>query len=83
MTVEHLENFLALLQMPGFEVLLHCLAQECAGMEQEVVKYDLTNGGDSRKLMALKCRAEGARKLLVNFEARVASLSADKQKSNT
>lgn len=76
-----------LMEGEGVKVILKELERMCDLQDFDLVKYDLTASGDDRKLFNLKLRAEGARKLFVDFCAhlnniRLASLPASEQQRN-
>ncbi len=63
----------------GFKEVVRDLENTCMEIEQRVFTYRLEDG-DVHTLGLIKARAEGARKLFINFRDRMASLSAkDKQ----
>lgn len=75
------------LEGEGVKVLLKELERLCDNLDYELIKHDLSTADSDRRLINLKLRAEGARKLITDFTAhlnniRVAALPASEEKSN-
>jgi hypothetical protein len=78
MTQEQKEELVELMSHPGYPVLMGALKHSLKLMESEVLKYNLETGSD-KQLSFLKCRAEGAAKLVSAVERQLEALNA-KQK---
>ena len=65
LTLEEKEDLLDFIEHDGVKLILKIVEGECESIRAEVLKFDL-GPGDERALVRLKCRAEGADKLLRN-----------------
>jgi hypothetical protein len=72
---EEKDDLRELLQMEAFPLVLRELQTFVEDQERNVLKCV---SDDEKNLVRLKCRAEGAAKLLVDFKNRIANLKAKK-----
>lgn len=78
-SIEDQEALLDMLEHPGFEPLMKELNALKESQAEAVLQCDLSSSSDS-ELVKRKCRLEGAHKLLVDLQRRLATLKP-KQKA--
>ncbi len=72
-SIEEKESLLDLLEHQGLATLLKEMDALVEGQGRSMLKYDLSTGSEV-ELVRLKCRHEGAHKLLSDFKRRIEAL---------